>query len=461
MVWQVPPDRNSGEFRYGEFRYGEFRDGEFRDEVPATACPKPGPVRYDRGGGTEMAWQVRPTETLASSATTSSATKLATAPDRNSGEFRYDEFRYDEFRDGEFRDDKRVRPMHHGSQIDPPNRFEKVVQEPDWEHLDWDREHLTPAPRRIEYLADSSQSIISENDSPDIPFRYSLNPYRGCAHGCAYCYARPGHEYLGLNAGLDFETKIVVKHDAVRLFRDFLARDGWAVEPITFSGVTDCYQPAERKFQLTRGCLELANACGQPVSIITKNALIVRDLPILRSLAQRGLVHVFISLTTLDAELARVMEPRTSIPAARERAISTLADAGIPVGVMLAPIIPGLNESEIPQLLRAARDAGAAAAAYVLLRLPITVKPVFREWLERTRPLSAEKILQRLRATREGKLNDTQWGQRMTGRGEVARQIQQLFHLFRSQNQLDQPLPSHDCSRFVPPVPGSGQLRLF
>jgi DNA repair photolyase len=352
--------------------------------------------------------------------------------------------------------------MRHGSRIDPPNRFDKVHVEPDFDHWQWDQEHLrTWRERKIEYLADQSRSIVSENDSPDIPFRYSLNPYRGCAHACPYCYARPGHEYLGFNAGLDFETRIVVKHDAPELFREFLARDAWRPEPITFSGVTDCYQPAERQFQLTRQCLAVALECRQPVSIVTKNALVLRDLDLLAPLARDRLVHVFLSVTTLDAELARAMEPRSSIPAARLRAVRMLADAGVPVGVMVAPVIPSLNDVEIPAILAAASQAGAMAASYVLLRLPLTVEPVFREWLERTQPLKADRVLNRIRQTRDGRLNDSQWGQRMVGSGELAEQIGRLFRLFQQRHGLDRRLPEQNLALFSPPLPRSGQLRLF
>ncbi|MCA9004927.1 MAG: radical SAM protein, partial [Planctomycetaceae bacterium] len=200
--------------------------------------------------------------------------------------------------------------MRHGSNLNPPNRFESTVVEPDLEQLEWDDEYLS-RPRRIEYLDDHSKSIVTENDSPDLNFRYSVNPYRGCAHGCSYCYARPFHEYLGYNAGLDFETKIMVKRDAPRLFRDFLSRSDWEPELIAFSGITDCYQPAEREFQLTRQCLMVASEANQPVGIVTKNALVVRDLDLLSSMAQRSLINVSLSITTLDPQLAREMEPRT------------------------------------------------------------------------------------------------------------------------------------------------------
>lgn len=344
--------------------------------------------------------------------------------------------------------------------IDPPNRFERVRREGDLEHLEWDQEYLAAA-HPIEYLPDGSQSIVSENDSPDIPFRFSVNPYRGCAHGCSYCYARNTHEYLGLSAGLDFETKIIVKHDAPRLFREFLARDRWVPEPITFSGVTDCYQPGERQFRLTRGCLEVALECRQPISIVTKNALVLRDLDLLRPMAECNLVHVFLSVNSLDSELARVLEPRTSTPAARLRAVETLATAGVPTGVMVAPVIPALNDEEIASVLAAAQQAGARAAGFVLLRLPLTVEPVFEEWLERAQPEKAAKIRQRIRETRGGKMSSSRFGERMRGNGPIADQIRQLFQVFSRRHGLDRKLPPQDCSQFRPPAPRSGQLRLF
>ncbi len=352
--------------------------------------------------------------------------------------------------------------MRHGFMIDPPNRFEKTQSEPDLEHVEWDQEYLSQLQeRRVEYLTDSSKTIVSENNSPDIPFRYSLNPYRGCLHGCSYCYARNSHEYLGLNAGLDFETKIVVKHDAAQLFREFLANDAWQPEEVVFSGVTDCYQPAERQFRLTRQCLEVALECRLPVGIVTKNALVVRDLDLLREMAVHRLVHVNISVTTLDPELARVMEPRTSIPTARLRAIQILSEAGVPTRVMAAPMIPGLNDSEMPAILQAAKAAGALAASYVLLRLPLTVEPVFREWLNRTQPLKVAKVEGLIRETRGGMLNSSGWGKRMVGSGQIAEQVRTMFHIFTQKYGLNRSLPPHDFSQFRPATPRSGQGRLF
>ncbi len=321
--------------------------------------------------------------------------------------------------------------MKHGAGFDPPNRFEKQQRVDDWEH--WEGDHEFQASRHarpIEYSVDASRTLVSRNDSPDIPFTYSLNPYRGCVHGCAYCYARPTHEYLGFKAGIEFETKIVIKPQAAMLFREFLSRPDWACECVVFSGVTDCYQPGEREFRLTRACLEVALEFGQPVSIITKNALVLRDLDLLQALNQRHLVNVNISLTTLDPELASVMEPRTSIPAARLRAIQALASAGIPVRVMTAPLIPGLNDHELPSLMKAARQAGASDARYVMLRLPLSVKPVFLEWLDREIPMKAEKVKALQRHVRGGEFNVSTFGKRMKGEGEIADQISRVYHVF-------------------------------
>ena len=357
--------------------------------------------------------------------------------------------------------DKRS-PKGRGSHINPPNRFEAAHIEDDWEHFEGDADFLAEANRpTIEYLPDASQTIVSENHSPDVPFRWSVNPYRGCAHGCSYCYARPTHEYLGLNAGLDFETKILVKHDAPRLLQEFLARPAWRPEPITFSGVTDCYQPCERQFRLTRGCLEVAWRARQPVSVVTKNALVVRDLDLLAPLAAARLTHVNISVTTLDADLARVMEPRTSAPAARLRAIRALADAGVPVRALLAPVIPGLTDSEIPALLAAVAAAGATATGWTMLRLPLTVRPVFFEWLARERPDARQRIEAAIRSVRGGELNGARFGERMRGQGLMAEQIAKLFATFAARLGLNRELPAYDCEQFRPPTDSSGQKRLF
>ncbi len=351
--------------------------------------------------------------------------------------------------------------MRHGSQLDPANRFESTRLDREWDDLEWDDEYRRAVEsRKIDYLADESQTIVTQNNSPDLPFRYSINPYRGCAHGCSYCYARNTHEYLGMNAGLDFETKILVKHDAPRLLREFLARDSFQCEPLTFSGVTDCYQPAEREFQLTRQCLAVASECHVPISIVTKNALVVRDLDLLAGMASRQLASVFISITSLDAQLARVMEPRTSIPAARLRVVEALSSAGVPVGVMIAPVVPGLNDHEIPALVKAARDAGACDARYLLLRLPLTVEPVFREWLARTQPTKQAKVESFLRQVRDGRLNSAKFGERHTGTGELATQIGNMFRVFHKQ-QAFAGMPALDTTQFCPATPKSGQRWLF
>lgn len=355
-----------------------------------------------------------------------------------------------------------LKPTGRGSHINPPNRFGLPAYEADLEHVAQDADYLDSLRNvRTEYLPDDSRSIVTENDSPDVGFRYSINPYRGCQHGCSYCYARPTHEYLGLSAGLDFETKIFVKEAAPDLFRDFLCRDAWLPEVIALSGVTDPYQPIERQRQLTRGCLAVAAEARQPMALITKNALVLRDLDLLRDLAEDHLVHVNMSVTTLDAELARSMEPRTSAPAARLRAIRGLSEAGIPVRVLVAPVIPGLNDHEIPTILTAAKEAGAASAGYVLLRLPLTVAPVFLEWLEREQPSRAQRVIERIRSSRDGQLNCSAWGTRMTGTGVIAEQIGRMFRVFVARHGLDGGLPPYDCTHFRPPRPRSGQGRLF
>jgi DNA repair photolyase len=353
-------------------------------------------------------------------------------------------------------------PAGRGSHINPANRFQKLHVEPDFEHLEHDEEAVEGAERpRTEYLADDAQSIVTENDSPDVPFRYSLNPYRGCSHGCAYCYARPTHEYLGFSAGLDFETRVLVKHRAPELLREFLARPSWRGDPIAMSGVTDCYQPAERHFRLTRRCLEVALDARQPLGIVTKNALVLRDLDLLREMAALGLAHVTLSITSLKQSLSRVMEPRTSAPAARLRAIRELRAAGVPVGVLVAPVIPGLTDSETPAILAAAAEAGAQTAYYQLLRLPLTVQPVFLEWLQRTHPLQAKRVESMIRSTRGGELNCSEFGQRMNGAGQIAEQIAQVFRTFARKHGLDRDLPSPDRAEFRPPRLRSGQMRLF
>ncbi|RPH30032.1 PA0069 family radical SAM protein, partial [bacterium] len=274
-----------------------------------------------------------------------------------------------------------------GASFNPPNRFEQLQYQPLEVELDYENER---PPFRTQFYDDTSRSILAKNDSPDISFTYSINPYRGCEHGCVYCYARPSHEYLGFSAGLDFESKIMVKRNAPSLLEEALRRKSWIPQTVTISGNTDCYQPAERLFRLTRGCLEVFLRFRNPAGIITKNALILRDMDLLQEMARLNIVHVLISMITLDPDLVRKMEPRTATPAARLNAIHELAQHGIPVGLNLAPVIPGLTDQEIPALLKAAADNGATAAAFSPVRLPGAVEPLFIEWISRTFPDRAE-----------------------------------------------------------------------
>ncbi|HEV3080023.1 MAG TPA: PA0069 family radical SAM protein [Gemmataceae bacterium] len=313
-----------------------------------------------------------------------------------------------------------------GVSINPPNRFERLRYEAELE----DEVQDQPGPR-TQFLKDTSRSIIATNDSPDVGFSASINPYRGCEHGCAYCYARPTHEYLGFSAGLDFESKILVKEDAPALLRRELAAPRWPPQVLGISGVTDPYQPVERRLQLTRRCLEVLAEFRNPVAIITKNHLVTRDLDILAELARHDAVVVFLSVTTLDGELGRTLEPRASQPSGRLAAIEELSRAGVPVGVMVAPIIPGLTDHEMPAILAAAAQAGARFAGYTMLRLPLAVAPIFEQWLSQNVPEKKDKVLARLREIRSGKLNDPRFGSRMRGEGLLAETIKDLFTMAR------------------------------
>ena len=352
-----------------------------------------------------------------------------------------------------------VRPLPgRGSAIHPPNRFEGRTRAVALDVIDPDDPGRHPA---TQFLPDHSRSVVTENQSPDVGFRFSLNPYRGCEHGCAYCYARPTHEFLGFDAGLDFESRITVKHDAPRLFRGFLARDEWEPEPVALSGVTDPYQPCEREFGITRGCLEVAAAAGQPVAVVTKSPLVLRDLDVLGPKAARRLAHDNVSVTTLDPKLARAMEPRAGSPAARLRVIRELSAAGVPVRVLVAPVIPGLTDHELPAILAAVKEAGATAARYVLLRLPLAVADVFLDWLGRTLPDRRDKVVARIRDARDGGLNHSTFGRRMVGSGEMAGQVAALFRVFARRHGLDGDLPPFDPSHFRRPPDARGQGRLF
>lgn len=344
-----------------------------------------------------------------------------------------------------------------GSTQNPPNRFQTLDVIPDTDLFD---DEGVSSPHTI-YLKDTSRSIITENNSPDVGFRFSINPYRGCEHGCAYCYARPTHEFLGFSAGLDFETKIVVKHDAPELLRKELSSPRWQPQMLAISGVTDCYQPVERKLQITRKCLEVLAEFRNPVGMITKNHLITRDIDLLSELASHNAAVAILSITTLDGELARRMEPRTSTPTRKLAAIEMLAKAGIPVGVMIAPIVPGLTDHEMPEILKAAAAAGAKFAGSVPVRLPLAVAPLFEQWLERHYPDRKDKVLNRIRSLRGGKLNDSNFHSRMIGQGVFADQIKSMFRLARRKVGLDTPFPTLSTASFRRPVAPGGQMPLF
>jgi len=306
---------------------------------------------------------------------------------------------------------------------------------------------------------DRSRSILSSNQSPDVPFEISLNPYRGCEHGCSYCYARPTHEYLGLSAGLDFETRLIAKPDAPELLRETLSAPGYQPRVLALSGVTDAYQPIERRLRITRGCLVVLEDTRHPVSLITKSQLVLRDIDLLQSLASVGAAQVQVSLTSLDPQLSRVMEPRAAQPSARLRTLAELARAGVPVGVSLAPIIPGLNDHEIPKLLEAAANAGARWASFLMLRLPQGVGPLFEDWLSRHFPERKQKVLSLIRSMRDGRLNDSRFGRRMRGAGPHFEMLRELFEASRRRFGLDPRSSSLRTDAFAPPR--RGQLPLF
>jgi len=341
-----------------------------------------------------------------------------------------------------------------GSASNPKNRFESIetVPEPPQDSDAISSPHT-------EFFPDRSRSIIAYNDSPDVGFDASINPYRGCEHGCVYCYARPTHEYLGFSSGLDFETKIMVKEDAPELLRKELSSRNWTPQLVALSGNTDCYQPIEKTKQLTRRCLEVFLEFRNPVVIITKNFLVTRDVDILAELARYDCVGVTVSLTTLDHKLSSLLEPRASRPARRLAAIKRLAEAGVPVGYLQAPMIPGLTDSEAPAIGAAAAKAGATFSGYVALRLPFAVKSLFEDWLEQYYPEKKNKVLGRVREVRGGKLNDPNFMSRMRGEGIYAEQMTKLFQLARKKSGITERWPKLTIEHFQ--RPGIDQLRLF
>jgi len=345
-----------------------------------------------------------------------------------------------------------------GAAFNPANRFERLYVDFGPEAEANARAASERPALRTQFFQDHASSIITRNTSPDLGFAASLNPYRGCEHGCAYCYARPYHEFLGFSAGLDFESRIMVKEGAPELLREELEKRSWKPELLALSGVTDPYQPVERRLEVTRRCLAVLAEFRQPVSIITKNHLVTRDIDLLTQLAAHDAVRVTLSITTLDETLSHAMEPRASLPSQRFDAIRRLRAAGIPAGVNIAPIVPGLNDHEIPRLLEAAAEVGASHAGWGMLRLPGVVKDVFLEWLERHFPDKQARVISRVRDVRGGALNDSTFGARLTGQGIFAEQIRGLFHAAARRLGLDQ--------KFVPPSgaafrrPGPEQLEL-
>lgn len=347
-----------------------------------------------------------------------------------------------------------VNPMKgRGAVSNLAGRFEQRISLIDEEFL--------PEKRDTLFLPEHAKSLITRNQSPDIPFIQSINPYRGCEHGCIYCFARPNHAYVDLSPGLDFETKIFVKENAVAALRKDLSRPSYQCSPICIGTATDPYQPVEAERRITRGILELLLECRHPLTLITKNQLVTRDIDLLAELARQSLVKVLVSVTTLDNQTKRWLEPRTSSGEARLRAVAALREAGVPVGVLVAPLIPWINDHETEQILERVAQAGADSANFILLRLPHEVAPLFVEWLQTHYPDRAERVLNTLRDARGGKLYESTFGTRMTGNGEYARLYAQRFHLACRKVGLDH---SHnrgrgtlDCTRFVPPLPAPRQ----
>ncbi len=338
-----------------------------------------------------------------------------------------------------------------GVAVNPANRFTRLEVQPDPEYTDGG---ISP---KTCFYSDDAGDVIAINDSPDVPFEASLNPYRGCEHGCVYCYARPFHEYLDMSPGLDFETKIMVKKDAATKLRRELQRPSWKPRTLSVSGVTDPYQPVERKLGVTRSCLEVLAEFRNPFTIVTKNYLVTRDIDILEKMARRNATKVMISMTSLNPELTSVMEPRTSRPERRLKAIHELSRAGIPTGVLLAPVIPGLTDEELPRMVAESSRAGASFGNYVLLRLPGAVVPLFEVWMEQHYPGRRKKILSRLKSLRGGRLYDSRFGYRMKGQGAFANQIRQTFQIACRKHKLPEAGPSLTAQHFRR-IPAQGEF---
>ena len=347
-----------------------------------------------------------------------------------------------------------------GATLNPDGRFERHSREAiddGWGSLGELADDPAPA---TQALPDRARTIIAHNNSPDVPFDQSINPYRGCEHGCVYCYARPSHGHLGLSAGLDFETKIFVKHEAAALLRQELARPGYVCKPISLGANTDPYQPLERRLRITRQVLEVLAEARHPVGIVTKSALVTRDIDLLAPMARDGLARVYVSVTTLNADIARTLEPRASAPRRRLAAIRELAAAAITTGVMVAPIIPALTDHEIEPILAAAAEAGAVSAGYVLVRLPHEVKDLMAAWLEAHFPGRAAHVLSLIRQCRDGRLNDPEFGSRMRGAGPFAELIRQRFRQASRRHGFDRRQMPQRTDLFRPPRL-DGQMELW
>ena len=355
----------------------------------------------------------------------------------------------------------RVRPGRsrgRAAGVNPSGRFEPVTR-----HVfddGWNSFEELP-PFKTEVQVEKPRSIITKNESPDISFDRSINPYRGCEHGCVYCFARPTHSYMGLSAGLDFESKLFAKPDAARLLEKELSREGYQPRTIAIGTNTDPYQPVEKQWRIMREILEVLEARNHPVGIVTKSALVTRDIDILRRMAERGLAKVALSITTLDRKLARTMEPRAATPSKRLEAIRQLTDAGIPTSVMVAPVVPGLTDQEIERILDAARAAGARDAGYVILRLPLEVSPIFKDWLLRHYPDRYRHVMSLVRSMRDGKDYDAEWGRRMKGSGPYAWQIGRRFEIAARRLGLNAQKSPLRTDLFVPVKKGSEQLMLL
>lgn len=341
-----------------------------------------------------------------------------------------------------------------GAQSNPANRFLKQYRLPDA----WPAEEGDTPPPKTQFFLEHSKQVVNKVDSPDLGMAYSVNPYQGCEHGCAYCYARPTHEYWGLSAGLDFETKIIIKENAAQLLREKLSARNWVPNVISLSGNTDCYQPIEREKRLTRSLLEVCLEFRNPVGIITKNALILRDLDLLTELAKLNLVSVAVSITTLDEELRQIMEPRTAAIARRFSVIQNLSSNNIPVMVMVAPVIPGLTDHDMPGIIRQAAENGAGGAGYTIVRLNGAVGNIFETWIRLHLPDRAEKVLGQIKTAHGGSLNDSRWGRRLKGEGEMTEVIGRLFRMAKRKYMDGRSMPELRKDLFRVP---KKQMRLW